>query len=94
MTNDEIVELGHYVEVLFSQPEFNTLVSHFEQQCAQNILGTTAGQEKVREQVFAAFDGFRSFLGMLRSYVEARDAILAEPSDPESLSEDDATNLD
>lgn len=77
-SENEIVQLGNYVEQLFQQDHFNTLFEEFTQQSVQQMLTTAPHETKAREGIYAQINGARALLDMMKQYIAVRDEIYAK----------------
>ena len=75
-SEQKIVELGNYVELLFKQDHFNTLVKEFNQQSVEYALRTKPHEVKEREGVYARVNGVREFIDMMAQFVSMSDQII------------------
>ncbi len=92
MTDEEIVELGHYCSSLLEQPSFIVLQKQFELQTVNHFLNTEPHESKKREGIYASFSGVRDFLGNMRAIIDEAQKIIAK--DQPALSEFDARPQD
>lgn len=74
-SENEIVQLGNYVEQLFQQDHFNTLFEEFQQQSIKHMLATAPHETKTRETIYSQITGGRAFLDLMKQYVDMRDRI-------------------
>ena len=94
MTNQEIVELGQYCEALLRDDNFAKLVGLFETQTIQHMLGTKPEETQKREAVYASFSGVRDFIGLLQTYKDAKDEIIAQDNAPSEDTPDAQEDID
>lgn len=87
MNPDQIVALGTYCEALMRDDTFNMLCELRKQTLVQGMIGTQPHEAKRREGIYAEVWGLLNFLAMMKGFVDARDAILAEAN--EQLEEQD-----
>jgi hypothetical protein len=93
VTEFERISLGEYCEDLLQQESFNTLVRLHETQSMQDLLNTGLLEKNKREAIYAAFHGFKEFLGLMKACVDVKDGLLK--SNEQAPSEDtDALPVD
>lgn len=87
LTEDQIVALGDFCETLREAPDFQEIVSQFEQQIVGHMLATEPHELKKREGYYASLMGVREFLGHIAAIKNQRDQIITRNNAP-SVSED------
>lgn len=77
MNEQDIVALGHYCEALMRDDTFNSLCGIYKHQSFLAMMSSQPHEVKNREGIYAQVQGLQNFLGMLASFVQQKDAILA-----------------
>jgi hypothetical protein len=75
MNDDTILALGSFCKELLGAEAFQALVQMHSQQCAADILATQPHETKAREGIYAAYQGFESFLGLTKKFADAYDKL-------------------
>ena len=70
--NDETINgLGMLCIELLNSEAFDALTKLYSQQCAVDILNTAPHEQKAREGIYAAFQGFEGFLKLMKQFAAA-----------------------
>lgn len=88
MTENEIVARASYIESLFRQDMFNTLVGEFKRVQADAVMTTQPHELKTREAIYARVTGLQEFLEHITGYVAQRDEMVARQKAEDALRAD------
>ena len=81
MTNDDVVTLGSFGELMLTNPHFNILLNEFDRTTIEAMLATKPEQQAERERLFASVNAVRDFLAFIQEFVVHKKKLL----DPEPV---------
>lgn len=82
MDADELLQLGHYCDVLIADPSFQQLSASFEGGLVSDMLATKPDQTKLREHIYAKVCAHREFITFLVELIKLKNEAL-KPIEPE-----------
>lgn len=89
MDENTISSLGIFCTELLSDERFDALCKLYSQQCAVDMLNTQPHEQKAREGIYAAYQGFEGFLALAKKF-----AATAEKQTQEQMIEETTDEVD
>ena len=87
MNDNEVMELGGYVETLLSSPSFQHIAMRFEQELVDEILVNRPDDQTQRDRI-SRVQGFREFISYLGRTIQRRSEIVSGAETPPDHSDD------
>lgn len=75
MNDDEIIALGELSKALLVSEHFHTIIEHYKQSLACDILTTKPADKDKREEIYASLAGVNGLLGYMQLNAAAADKI-------------------
>lgn len=76
MNDETILQLGGFCTELLGSEMFDAIIKLYSQQCAVDMLQTQPHEQKKREGIYAAYQGFEEFLAMMRDFSKGHTELL------------------